>query len=143
MDLINALTSTPIDLAEARKILARRKSITGKLDVFDNLASIILKGEPDCVTFLSNKANGYLFDCKTLVKFLTDSGADNLLVLLAAHDKNDGSFKLGDPTVMLVPCQNIMEDINTQEVSVTAIKGANAKVALEHPPVRNVIQINE
>jgi hypothetical protein len=143
MDLTKILTSTPIDLYEARGILNRRNGITGKLEVFDKLASVILREEKDCVTFLSNRANGYLFDLNQLVTFLNDSGAINLLVVLAAQDKDGNGFNLGDPTVMLIPCNEIKEEgPNMKNVSVMAIQGKNEQVALEHPPVTNVTQIN-
>jgi hypothetical protein len=128
---------TPITIPEAQVILDKQLEITA---LFKPVLKVLT---PPYGTALSNyytgDMNAFIFDRGIIEKLLKQPGVENLMIVLGAHPKPDGNFKEGDPTVILIGCN---EPVNANEqrpgeppVEFKVVAGT---MASEHPPYQVV-----
>ncbi|RBL92388.1 hypothetical protein [Chitinophaga flava] len=135
MEVTAFSTTQPITTTQAAEILETRTMIT------DQLRSATLNAAKQLGTthehYVQGQQNAFLFDLQQLIEMAKN--AEYLMVVMGAHPENDGGFKKGDPTVMLVPCNH--ENIKEQDASGRTIKmsfpdtGDDDPIGLEHPPI--------
>ncbi|MBV7532184.1 hypothetical protein [Chitinophaga sp. sic0106] len=147
-----------INLEEARRIMEARKSYYRKMELGLRIATGILHDEAVTNYFLSSQ-NSFKFTREELQQLL-NSGADYFSVVQGAHPEASPNFKIGEPTVMIIPCLDpVTKDMNAVQEGGIILEATGMKdgaihakaivaagdppyVGLEHPPATNVTQIN-
>lgn len=139
MEVTAFSTTQPITNSQAADILETRTTITDELHSATMNAAKQLGATYE--HYVQGKQNAFLFDLQQLIHMAKN--AEYLMVVMGAHPQDDGGFKKGDPTVMLVPCNH--ENIKEQDASGKTIKmsfpdtGDDDPIGLEHPPILTIL----
>jgi hypothetical protein len=123
---------------DAEKLLDHRTDLKKSFDLMlgdllTNLPSGPLK------QYATSKANGYLFSKKLIQRFFdSPANCEYLLVILAAHNEQDGEFKIGDPTVVVAGVKKAPAAMQMQgeETVYQSMSDDDGNPANEHPPAK-------
>jgi len=127
----------PIDRKEANTIIEKytaiMETVQEQLGPAFKAARSKQSEKSNAEKLLLSGYNGYIFT-KALVQRFFDNGdseekAEFLLVLVGAHPTDDGEFKEGEPTVLLVGCNRVEKDDKITFTSLDIPQPAD-----EHPP---------
>ncbi|WPQ63645.1 hypothetical protein SIO70_02055 [Chitinophaga sancti] len=146
MELARLAHGTPINESEAHAALGERRALRDKMDSIILPIVTALK-DPSLVQFFTSEANAFIFSAKDVIDMLKGTNAGFLTIVLGAHDTdssdpNGPGFKMGDQTVMLVPCSgDATIDAARTPITLQALTFGNSAVALEHPPTTVVSEI--
>ncbi len=128
-----------IDATEAQLTLDKRTNMASKMQSAHSFVNNLIN-EPACKNYYADQINGYLFERKELLDFLQNGHATHVVIVMGAHLADEGNFKEGDPTVMVLKT-TIPEDDKAAKNGTLRAQVDGTTVALEHPPGQMITSI--